>query len=225
MAIRFLILVLVLSFFANAQRRSERSGYEQDILWHNLHRSTQDSIAKAIGDSIDNILPDSLAIYLPRVTQYKDTTSLKTATFDSAGTVVNLKQLSSTNALGGGAFQLRPAAEYTVDRGIVFPSGSASFEWVRQAYIDNPTQINAEWYGAVHDNVTDDHQSLLSALQTADALNANMYLPAGIYFCSDTLEFPRLQGFTFSGTGARTFDADSSTVTTIRFGSGAGAGS
>lgn len=58
------ILLLILCGFAMAQRpyNNQRSGYAQNILWRDLHPSTQDSIRAAIIDSITALSADGVTI-------------------------------------------------------------------------------------------------------------------------------------------------------------------
>lgn len=114
-------------------------------------------------DSLTQVLSDSFAVVAPRNLQFKDTTALKAASFDSAGFTVSLKQLSSSNTKGGGELMLRPAAEETVDGIEVFASGNASYEWVRMERIKG-LPISAEHGGVVAGNKAVDNAAKIQAL-------------------------------------------------------------
>jgi hypothetical protein len=147
------------------------------------------TIAQVARDTVTQVLSDSLPEFAPRTFQYKDTVSLKATVFDSAGFVVNLKQLSSSNTLGGGQFELRPAAEFIVDGITTFTSASASFEWVRVARIQK-LPINVEWAGAVHDGSTNDAPAINNAIDKAVDYNLDVYGPSGTYRVTDPVRIP-----------------------------------
>lgn len=137
---------LVVSTFAQTPNGTRKAW--NDTLWID-----RDGTYQLVGDYIDTQNQSTL--------QFKDTTTLKAASFDSAGFVVNLKQLSSANTRGGGGFELRPAAEYTEDGIVCFASGNASYEWVRKEYKDQKI-LRPEWAGAVGNGTTDDYAAFSS---------------------------------------------------------------
>lgn len=112
-----LLFLLIFIFSAYSQpgqgRYQGRSGYQQSIIWNDLHKSLQDTIRAIIGDSAAANLSDSLASLTAsngivkvgrnfRPENIKDTTAISSVIPDSAGVQYYLKQLSSTNINGGG---------------------------------------------------------------------------------------------------------------------------
>lgn len=125
--------------------------------------------------------------YLGTQLQFKDTTQLKAATSDSAGMVVHLKQLSSANTKGGGAFQFRPAAEFTVDGVVCFASGSGSYELVRQDWLREKV-LYTDWAGITANDSTGNPAKWATLWARAVALDAQeIVFPPGKTKFDDSL--------------------------------------
>lgn len=138
-----LLFLLCLPLLAQNPYQQGRSGYAQNILWRDLHPSTQDSIRNAIADSI-------LALNINKI--YDDTTGMKASPGDSAGVRVYMKQLTSGNTKGGGIFIWKTSG-YTAKPGVVYAATGGY--WVRPEWIENPRVYNVDWIGGDISNAFD----------------------------------------------------------------------
>jgi hypothetical protein len=107
-----------------------------------------------------------------------DTTALKSLVRG------NITQTYITDPRTSGTFKYY-ASGYTVDGGTVFSAMGGGF-WVRQF----SASINAQWYGAIPDSVTDNYAAfkkcLNSYLLTAKVIQ-KIIIPTGNYICSQSL--------------------------------------
>jgi len=80
------------------------------------------------------------------------------------GDIIELTQLSITNAQGGGEFRYKSLLNLdsligssALDGGIIFASSNVGFAWGRSSYLDDPyKKINPKWYGARGDKTGSD---------------------------------------------------------------------
>lgn len=195
-----IILFILLGFLvANAQpgqsRYQGRTGYQQSIIWNDLHKSLQDSIRNIIADSananIINFLEDSLSasngiVYSGRDFRQKivkDTTTLKAYKPDSSATTIYLKQLSSANTYGGGQFVYKSSGSAL--KGVRFAAtGGGIWERIELASSSN---VVPEWFGAIPDDANDDYAAVRSAYDVALTLDGDVIFKAGVYRMSATL--------------------------------------
>ena len=133
-------------------------------------------IREIVGDSLNAVLVDSFKAALT----VADTTELKTTT-GKAGEFVYLKQLSNSNANGGGLFVYQSSG--TPD-GYVVVSASGGGVWVRYEHLSG-LQLNAKMFGAKGDGVTDDTDAINRALTFT--AGKTLYIPSGNYLISDSL--------------------------------------
>jgi len=197
---KIILFILLVFLVANAQpgqsRYQGRTGYQQSIIWNDLHKSLQDSIRNIIGDSananIINFLEDSLTasngiVYSGRDFRQKivkDTTTLKAYKPDSSATTIYLKQLSSANTYGGGQFVYK--ASGSALKGVRFAAtGGGIWERVELASASN---VVPEWFGAIPDDANDDYAAVRSAYDVALTLKGDVIFKAGVYRMSATLE-------------------------------------
>jgi len=136
-----------------------RSGYQQSIIWNDLHKSLQDSIRNIVGDSASANITDSLNTFSGiNGIQFnssgrdfgqkivKDTTTAKAYKPDSAGTMIYMKQLSSANSAGGGLLVYKSSGSAL--NGVRFAvTGGGIWERAELAYSPD---INVEWCGSLH---------------------------------------------------------------------------
>lgn len=107
-------------------------------------------------------------------------------------THVVVQGYSERGGVGGGEFDWNDTNAGASNGGtIVTPTGrTVAGRWLRKY---NGREINVEWFGAKHDQVTNDTAAILSALayawQDADANRraAMLYFPAGFYLCDAVL--------------------------------------
>lgn len=170
---------LVVSTFAQTPNGTRKAW--NDTLWID-----RDGTYQLVGDYIDTQNQSTL--------QFKDTTALKAASFDSVGFVVNLKQLSSANTLGGGSFvSLDSAAARTqwgagiVADGVSFQSATAGERWFRKEMLEQGI-LRPEWFGAVMDGSTDDYTPISTTVSHAWALGYPVILREGIYKIDSELD-------------------------------------
>lgn len=149
---------LIVSTFAQTPNGTRKAW--NDTLWID-----RDGTYQLVGDYINTQNQSTL--------QFKDTNALNAASFDSAGFVVNLKQLSSSNKRGGGLFVLRPAAEYVVDGATVFASGNAAYEWVRMEVYAKRGFFDPQWWGAAPSATASTNVTALQAAITKAVASDN----------------------------------------------------
>jgi len=213
---RIIIILLLLTGYTLSQpgqgRYQGRSGYQQSIIWNDLHKSLQDTLRNVIGDSANANIHDSLNVVRGEFTDslsaltasngvvysgrdfsqkiVKDTTTLKAYTPDSASVIVYLKQLSSANTNGGGVFVFQ--ANGTGDHIISYDATGGGI-WIRQAYLDG-AYIDPKWAGAMGDGVTDDKEEIQSAVNRAVVLDVPVIFPAGDFRITDPIYVPDSKG-------------------------------
>jgi len=207
-----IILFILLGFLvANAQpgqsRYQGRTGYQQSIIWNDLHKSLQDSIRNIIGDSananIINFLEDSLTasngiVYSGRDFRQKivkNIATLQAYDADSLGTTVYLKEVA-TGSYGGGEMvyvdssDLKTILGYAVaDSVVVFHAPTADRVWFRKNFADYK-YINATWAGAKGDGSTDDSTAFAKARRSSINFlrgEIKIYIPAGTYVYTGSL--------------------------------------
>jgi hypothetical protein len=109
-----------------------------------------------------------------------------------------VKAYSGTNGLGGGLFELRGTNGYSTNTGTIFASAAARKFWFRQDIVP----LNAEWFGAKHDGVTDDTVPLQKWLDMHTNGLLWSRLPLGDYKITSTLSVTGLNlgdGWRMSG--------------------------
>jgi hypothetical protein len=113
-----------------------------------------------------------------------DTTALKALEIGE-GKTAYLKQLSSTNAHGGGWFTVVDSAYFEMGFGVAFDHPTAAKQWVRTEYLERPSRINVKWCGAMGDDSNDDIEGITLALAYLDSINGGtVNFPAGVYLVS-----------------------------------------
>lgn len=173
-----LLFLLCLPLLAQNPYQQGRSGYAQNILWRDLHPSTQDSIRAAISDSV-------LALNINKV--YDDTTGMKAAPGDSAGVRVYMKQLASSNAYGGGTFVWKTSG-YTPDGGDVFAATGGY--WVRDTKLQKPNELNVQSFGVATTNTPAANTTAMNKVIAAiegDTASAKIVFPDGHYKFSGSI--------------------------------------
>lgn len=180
-----ILFILILPFFLYAQWTDPRPKSIQ--LWH-LNTSFFDSLGNVVRDSVASLSADGVTILNSGTLKqrvFADTSSFTAP--DSIGSIVNLKQLSSTNANGGGQFIFRPSG-YSADGGSVFPVTGGYL--VRLTLYRNGV-LNAKDYGLSTSNNAATNDAALSNLFNS-ALNVytdsvKIYIPDGHYRVSSTV--------------------------------------
>lgn len=98
------------------------------------------------------------------------------------------------NPAGGGVFEYASTSVLTADNGVIFAPTTGSGRLIRIGYtvfgFNGP--IQATWFGCVADGVTDDGQSINSALNYAAISSGTVLLPSGIMLINTTVSVPPL---------------------------------
>ncbi|AZD14984.1 glycosyl hydrolase family 28-related protein [Pseudomonas chlororaphis] len=112
---------------------------------------------------------------------------------------------------GGGHFFWDTQSTDNADDALVIKSNlSSTGRWHRQLQTKN--LINVRWFGAVGNGITDDTESIDSALNSLDKAGGTLYFPDGNYLISKTVHLNK-DNITLRGNGASrttlTLDKDS----------------
>ncbi len=127
---------------------------------------------------VNSNIGDSLNITLAA----KDTTTLKTMSFDSTGRTVYLEGLSSTNSNGSGWFVA--VDTLTIDsvlgihnsnKGTILDHPTSGKKWVRQDIYND--KINAYWYG-LYEGSSSPAEAIQQTYDQANGLRKVAFLPA-----------------------------------------------
>jgi hypothetical protein len=106
----------------------------------------------------------------------------------------------STNDGAGGIFFYDSSSTVTTNLGTVFKPSASAGRWLRQY----DGELNAKWFGAVGDGVTDSTAALASALAVSESLSpkqAKLYIPSGVFKITDTLTTGTNASLTIYGDG------------------------
>jgi len=113
----------------------------------------------------------------------KDTVVLKTYKPDSAGVIVQLKQLSSANTNGGGLLVYKSSGSAL--KGVRWAvTGGGIWERMELSYSPD---VNIEWLGAIPDDANDDYATINGAKDVAITLKGDVLVPVGVYRLSSKI--------------------------------------
>jgi hypothetical protein len=111
--------------------------------------------------------------------------------------------------MGGGSFVYANPSTIATNLGLVFNSSVAGGQWIR--VFKGDTSIR--WFGAKGDNSTDDSAAFTNAMDVVVSLTGHkIYVPAGKYIISQTLQMPTTIGLTIEGEDSNQADSLGSTV-------------
>lgn len=165
-----IMVLLLLTVAVVAQRPT--SPYAQGILWRDLHKSTQDSIRRAVADSLAALSADGVTITQSGSTfqqkVFANVAALEVAT-GSDGQVAVLD--------GSSWMQLDSALSETGNI-IATNNGTSGKQWVRKAYLDNPNVVNIAWAQEMAANDSAAFKNLFSAFSNS---SITLEIPAGNY--------------------------------------------
>lgn len=201
-----LILFLLLSTLAYSQPGNL---WPKSVQWWHLSDDARDSLwAKFFSDTVNAKIGDSLdalsgyngVVYSGAGRSFgqkiiKDTLALKQYASDSTSVVVNLKQLSSTNALGGGLFVLLDSAATRTAYGagivgswVSYQSGTAGKRWFLKDALDRKA-LNPYMFGAKGDNSNDDGEEIQACIDACQSLDLPFNWKEGIFKYTTTPTF------------------------------------